>query len=234
MAVTSRRNSHSGTRFGVGLGWVGLGWVGLGWGFGGCGVRPPEGCGGPSRRPRSTRPTVPPVANRCTSRAPGSCAATRPSPPAPGRTDRPGPALERPTPASGDLDNAGRPSITRSISSSRMTWSATDGRPRFQLVATGIPDSFRSRVDRSTMNAMSAKGTSFISSVLNPMLRSARSRPCSFMAFTAMIDSSNCTPAGLRSSEPRRMVSGRRSGRTARTASRASRWKRIRLSRPPP
>ena len=51
------------------------------------------------------------------------------------------------------FDRAGRPRKTKSINSSRITWSATAGMPRFQLAPTGMPTSRRTRLPRSTMNA---------------------------------------------------------------------------------
>ncbi len=84
------------------------------------------------------------------------------------------------------------------------------------------------------MKATWLNGTSLISSVFMPRLRSAKSSPCSFITPTAQTASSNFTPFSLKSSDPNRIVSGSRSGQTARTASSASRWNRNRFSRLPP
>ncbi len=73
-----------------------------------------------------------------------------------------------------------------------------------------------------------------MASVLRPRLISAKSSPCCFISPIAQTASSNWMPASLKSSTANRMVSGSRSGQTARTASSASRWKRRRFSRLPP
>jgi hypothetical protein len=67
----------------------------------------------------------------------------------------------------------------------------TCGTPRFQLAATGMPTSRRTRFARSAMNPTLLKGGSVISSVLKPRLRSARSSPCSFIQPMAVTASSN-------------------------------------------
>jgi hypothetical protein len=84
------------------------------------------------------------------------------------------------------------------------------------------------------MKARSAHGLGAMSSALKPMLTSARSSPRAFVIATAAIASSSVVPAGFRSSAPRRIVSGSRSGQTSRTASIAPRWKRTRFPSEPP
>jgi hypothetical protein len=77
-----------------------------------------------------------------------------------------------------------------------------------------MPTSRRTRAARSTMKAISVSGRSFMSSVLEPRLRSARSSMFAFVIPATDKDSSNCTPWSFRLSEPMRLVSGYRSGQT--------------------